>query len=361
MAIVGPGVIGLAHAYLAAKSGLKIVVFERDPAAAAASIRNFGMIWPIGQPAGHHCHQRRRHDAFIRAGRADSGTDGSYLLMLLNRNVPPHTVSALKLRAVIFDWAGTTVDFGSLAPTRTLQKVFEQFGVPLYESEARRDMGLPKRNHIARILSIERVQAAWKVSHGSGPLEADIDCVYERFVPLQCDCLSEYSTVIDGVPEAVERIRSRDLRVGSTTGCTRPMLDLVVSRSARERSVLDVSLSPEDVGASRPHPFMIFENAVRLQVYPLAGIVKVEDTAADIQEGLNAGAWSVGVAKTGNMISLSKTDLDALPEEGLNIRLRSDRTELERAGAHYVIDTMDELEGVLDDIDIRLRSAALRK
>ena len=68
MAIAGAGIIGLAHAYLAARAGRSVAVFERNPAATGASIRNFGMIWPIGQPPGPlHRMALRSRDIWIEA------------------------------------------------------------------------------------------------------------------------------------------------------------------------------------------------------------------------------------------------------------------------------------------------------
>ena len=155
----------------------------------------------------------------------------------------------------------------------------------------------------------------------------------------------------------MERFRRRGLKIGTTTGYTREMLDLLVEASAKAGYRPDCSLAPSDVGVGRPHPFMIYENAVRLQVYPLAAIAKVGDTPADIQEGLNAGVWSIGVAGTGNMTGLSYQDFQALPASERQDRLAIARTELENAGAHYVVDSLAEVDPVLDDIDGRLKSA----
>jgi phosphonoacetaldehyde hydrolase len=261
-----------------------------------------------------------------------------------------------KLQAVILDWAGTTVDFGSLAPVRTLQQVFARAKLNLTESEIRRDMGLPKKDHIRGILSLQKVRDEWTRLRGLAPGEADVERLYLEFIPLQFSCLLEYSDVIPGVVEAMERFRKRGLKIGTTTGYTREMLDLLVEASRKAGYIPDSNLAPGDVGAGRPHPFMIYENAVRLQVYPLAAIAKIGDTPADIQEGLNAGAWSIGVAATGNMMGLSQNEFETLSGPQREERMVIARTELERAGAHYVVDSLAEVDQVLDEIDARLRS-----
>jgi len=279
---------------------------------------------------------------------------------LLNPHIPPYTTQANGLKALVLDWAGTTVDFGSLAPARTLEQVFAQARIEITEAEARRDMGLPKRDHIAQILSIPRVRDLWHSRRGHPPAPADIEDLYQAFIPLQFSCLAEYSSLIPGVAEAVGRFRARGFKIGSTTGYTREMLDVLLEKSEKAGYKPDCSLVPGDVGGGRPYPFMMYEIAVRLRVYPLSAIVKVGDTPADVHEGLNAGAWSVGVAATGNSIGLSCQEFLALPEAEKQARLSRARRELEQAGAHYVVDTVAELDAVLEDIEARLSSLGRR-
>jgi phosphonoacetaldehyde hydrolase len=278
-------------------------------------------------------------------------------LKLLNPALPPHTIHASRLKAIILDWAGTTVDHGSLAPANTLQRVFAQTGIALSERETRQDMGLPKKDHIRAILSLPRVQDAWQSLRGHPPNEAAVDEIYLCFIPLQLSCLAEHSALIPGVLDAFHYLRQRSLKIGSTTGYTRAMVDLLLAQSAKSGYIPDCSISPEDVGAGRPLPFMIYENAVRMGVYPMAAIAKVGDTPADIQEGLNAGVWSIGVAGAGNRIGLSFNDFQNLCASDREFRLNEARAELQNAGAHYIVDALSEIPAVLDDIDAHLQSA----
>lgn len=278
-------------------------------------------------------------------------------MKLLNPAVPPQTVRADRLKALVLDWAGTTVDFGSVAPARTLQRLFASRGIALSDHEVRRDMGLPKKEHIRGILSMPRIRDAWAGTHGNLPTDAEVDAIYAEFIPMQFSCLADYSAVIPGVSEVVARFRRRGLKIGSTTGYTREMVDQLLASSAQQGYVPDCSVTPGEVGSGRPHPFMTFECAIRLQVYPLTAIAKIGDTPADILEGLHAGAWSIGVAGTGNGIGLTHEEFSALSESEQETRLADARAELEQAGAHFVVDRVADLEPVLDAIDSLLHDA----
>jgi phosphonoacetaldehyde hydrolase len=260
------------------------------------------------------------------------------------------------IKAVIFDWAGTTVDHGSLAPIRVLQKIFSDRGIEISEEEARRDMGVLKKDHIRSLLCMPRITDAWKNRHQQPPTEETVEILVADFIPQQISCLAECSCVIPGVTDAVQRLRRRGMKIGSTTGYTRPMLDVLLPHAAKQGYVPDCALCPDDVGAGRPVPWMIYEIAVRMKVYPLEAVVKVGDTISDIEEGLNAGTWAIGVSQTGNMIGLTEEDWHALPQPERESLLLDARRKFIDAGAHYVIDTLADLDQVLSQIEVRVGS-----
>jgi phosphonoacetaldehyde hydrolase len=260
------------------------------------------------------------------------------------------------LQAVILDWAGTTVDHGSLAPILVLQKIFADRGIEISEEEARRDMGVLKKDHIRSLLAIPRITDAWKNRYRQAPGEDEVETLFADFIPQQISCLAECSSVISGVTDVVQCLRDRGLKIGSTTGYTRPMLDVLLSHAARQGYVPDCAICPDDVGAGRPLPWMIYENAIRMKVYPLEAVIKVGDTISDIEEALNAGTWAIGVSQTGNMIGLTEQDWRALPQGERAAHLQDARLKFVDAGAHYVIDTLVDLKRVIGQIEVRLHT-----
>ena len=261
-----------------------------------------------------------------------------------------------RLEAVIFDWAGTTVDHGSLAPVRAVTEVFRRHGVPLSDADARRDMGIFKKDHIRQILAMPHVESLWRERTGQPPGEPDVEQLFADFAPLQVAILDGYSQVIGGVAEVSECLRGRGLRLGSTTGYTRPMLDVLVKQAASQGYRSELALCPDDAPGGRPHPWMCLRIATEFRLSSVSVAAKIGDTVSDIQEALNAGMWAVGVAATGNEVGLSASELAALPNQERRRRIAAARSNLMLAGAHYVVDSVAQCEGVLQEIDDRLAS-----
>ncbi len=260
----------------------------------------------------------------------------------------------MKLRAVVLDWAGTVVDHGSRAPVAALQSVFAAAGVPVTVAEARESMGLAKKAHIRSILEIPRVRDAWASSRGAVPLESDVEKLYAEFVPNQIGVLANYSRLIPGVADAVVRMRGRGFKIGTTTGYNRAMLDYLLERAEAQGFVPDSALCPDDAGSGRPLPWMCYLTAMRLETYPMAAFVKIGDTPADVEEGCNSGAWTIGITRTGNEVGLTEEEWARLSWVDQEELLSTAERRLEAAGAHYTAPSAGECDGIFDEIDARL-------
>jgi len=237
-----------------------------------------------------------------------------------------------------------------------MTKLFEIHGIALSEADARRDMGLFKRDHIRQVLSLANVREAWYERHWQAPEETDVAELFAEFGPIQQAILEERAELIGGVAALAGRLSSRGIKLGSTTGYTRPMLDSLLARAAAQGYRPDLSLCPDDTGGGRPHPWMCLRIALEFRLTSTAAAIKAGDTVSDIEEARNAGMWAVGVAATGNEVGLSAPDLAALPREERARRVEKACHRLRGAGAHYVIDSAAELELVIDQIDRRLNA-----
>jgi phosphonoacetaldehyde hydrolase len=259
-----------------------------------------------------------------------------------------------RLRAIMLDWAGTTVDHGSIAPVLALKTLFAKHEIVLSTEDARRDMGLLKRDHIQAILALPNIKAAWHALFGRGPEEVDVARLFEEFGPVQMDIITQHSKVIDGVVEITKSWQDRGLLIGSTTGYTREMLKPVLAQSAIAGYRPDASVCPDEVGAGRPAPWMLMRNAQLLNVYPPSSCVKIGDTISDIEEGLNAGMWTIGLTRTGNMIGLDAVDLEQLPITQKETLLKQAASEMLSAGAHFVVENLSACDQILAQIETKI-------
>jgi len=252
------------------------------------------------------------------------------------------------IRLVVFDWAGTIIDFGSLAPMAAYRQVFSKQGVEVAAAEIRPHMGLHKRDHLKAILRMPEVAKRWQTTRGQPWSEADIDRMYAEFMPIQLAALSRHNRLVAGLLDCAAALRSRGILLGGSTGYFRAATDLVLADAREQGFELDCSVCADDVPSGRPAPWMIYRNMERLGVYPSLAVVKIGDTVADIQEGLNAGAWSVGVTISGSEVGLSESEWNALGTTEQSAMKAKARQTLAGAGAHAVIDTLAELPEVVD-------------
>lgn len=255
------------------------------------------------------------------------------------------------LRAVVLDWAGTTCDHGCLAPAQTFADAFAAAGVPITVEQARAPMGMAKWQHIKTITQMPAVAEAWEHHHGRSSEDTDVETIYRRFLPLQVETVARYSEMIPGVLDAIAAMRARGLKIGSTTGYPREVMDVVVREAKAQGYEPDSIVTADDTPLGRPGPFPALKALIDMGIYPLEAVVKIGDTVVDMEEGLNGGMWTVGVTVTGNEVGLSADDWAALPaDEQDRFRARA-AGKLSAAGAHYVIDSVADVTPVLDRIE----------
>jgi len=260
-----------------------------------------------------------------------------------------------KVRACILDWSGTICDKYVIAPAIVFQKIFADYGVEVTMDEVRKPMGLRKDLHIKdMLLNNKNIYTRWTKIHNKDPTEEDVQKMFKDFVPMQLDCLAEYSEILPNVKETIDILRNEhNIKIGLTTGFTRDMVNVLEKNVNSQGVFLDSTVAGDDVlNGYRPAPHMVYKNLDILDISPINSVVKVDDTIGGIGEGLNAGCWTVGVSKYSNYMNIDNIEhSEQLSDSELEQRYKISKETLEKSGAHYVIDSIADLPEIIKEIN----------
>jgi len=256
------------------------------------------------------------------------------------------------VKAAVLDWAGTVVDHGSRAPMGAFVRAFAAFGVTISIADARGPMGMAKADHIRLVGAA--VNEAWRARHGRDFSEADVQAIFAVFEPMNIAAIKDHSALIPGVAEALAALAARGIRIGTTTGYTRPIMAELVPLAAAQGFVPEIIVCAGDLPAGRPAPLQMWQVMAQMGIWPAAAVVKVDDTPPGIGEARAAGTWAVGLALTGNIVGLSAEELAALPEAERAAHRARATAEMLAAGAHLVIDSAADLPAAIAEIETRL-------
>lgn len=255
------------------------------------------------------------------------------------------------IKAVIFDWAGTTVDYGCFAPVKGFVDGFKSIGVDITNEMARKPMGLLKIDHTRAIAAM--LPEAISEEH--------ILKAYEVFEKTLFANIEQHCDIKDHVVETVAALRRQGIKIGSTTGYTSAMMEKVIPKAAEQGYSPDCCIAPDQTVKGRPYPYMIWNNLMHFGIADPREVIKIGDTTADVAEGKNADCWTVGVIMGSSELGLTRDEVAALSKDELKDRKAVARSAYYKAGADYIIDDMNELFDVVADINRRLAQNTSRK
>ncbi|WP_195267880.1 phosphonoacetaldehyde hydrolase [Eubacterium sp. 1001713B170207_170306_E7] len=257
-----------------------------------------------------------------------------------------------KIEAVIFDWAGTTIDYGCFAPVQAFMEVFKGFGIEPTIEETRKPMGMLKRDHIRTMMDMLRISSLWQEKYGRSYTEEDIDAMYAQFEEKLMSILDQFADPKPHVLDIVAELRGLGLKIGSTTGYTDEMMAVVTRIAAAKGYAPDCWYSPNAVeNYGRPYPFMLFKNLETLGVHSVHNAVKIGDTVSDILEGKNAGVVSIGVVCGSSEMGLTEDEFNQLCDDDKAAAINRVTKTFRDAGADYVIQDLSELIPLIKTLD----------
>ncbi|MGL4572459.1 MAG: phosphonoacetaldehyde hydrolase [Clostridium sp.] len=265
------------------------------------------------------------------------------------------------IKGIVVDWAGTMVDYGCMAPLNVFVKVFKDRGITISNEEARGPMGLKKIDHIRELSKLQTVKEQFRELYGREVFEEDVVELYSNFEPQLLSILRDYTEPIDGALDLVNFVRTNGLKVGSTSGYTKNMMEIVKVEAKNRGYAPDYIVAADELKEARPYPYMIYINAMELKMYPLCNVVKIGDTISDVLEGKNAGTWTIAILKGGSEVGMSIDKVETLPLNIQEDKINKAKESFKKVRPDYIVESLKDVVSVLKEIDERIENGEYPK
>jgi len=188
----------------------------------------------------------------------------------------------MAIRLMVFDVAGTTVNDEGDAVATCLRDAVDATGASTSLERANAFMGMPKPDAIRSLMT---------EAHGSAPSDDEVDHAHADFQERMIRFYKESPLVrpIDGVPEVFRQLRDRGIKIGLDTGFDRPIMRAILDRLGWDDTVIDDSVTSDEVEKGRPAPDMIHALMASCGLSDPGEVGKIGDSVSDIEQGIQAG------------------------------------------------------------------------
>lgn len=242
-----------------------------------------------------------------------------------------------KIRVVVGDWSGTFIDDKSNAPALAIKQACLLYGMDISLQSVKEPMGMSKVDHIKYLLF---KHGDSKYYEDKDAFEHTVGLILETYKTIQKTIIRDHCELLPGVLTTLQELQKQNIKIGLTTGFPKVITDIIVAETQKQGLYLDAHVATDEVFKGRPYPDGIERNMELLNIINKHEVVKIDDSETGIQEGVNAGVWTIG---------LSKHSVTSDINQSISKQI------LLKAGADYVVDTVQDIPKVINEINFYLR------
>lgn len=251
-----------------------------------------------------------------------------------------------KIDAVIFDLAGTVIDFGSMATIQSMKKIFADKKIILKNETIKEDMGINKKKHIIKILNKKIVKKKWLKIYKKRISQNDLDNMSKKFDLYLVKYVKENLNVIPNAQKIFKILKKNNIKTAVTTGYSKKIVKIIINYLKKNNINFDNIVCDDDVRNGRPYPEMCKKNLKKLNVRP-KNVIKIDDSVSGVIEGKKSNLISIGLIFTGIQFGFSYRKFKEIENKKKNILRNMAKDKFLKAGANFVVNDLYEFESFL--------------